>query len=65
LIGAFYYIRIVKLMFFDEPDVRYAIEATADVRLVLSVNGMAILALGIAPGLLMTTCVIAMQGYLP
>ena len=65
LIGAFYYIRIVKLMFFDEPDVRYAIEATRDARVVLSFNGLVILALGISPGILMTACIIAMQGYLP
>jgi NADH-quinone oxidoreductase subunit N len=57
LIGAFYYIRLVKVMYFDEPlTVARAITAPKDVRIVLSLNGALVLLLGIFPGALMTIC---------
>jgi NADH-quinone oxidoreductase subunit N len=57
LIGAFYYIRLVKVMYFDEPlTVATVITAPADVRIVLSLNGALVLLLGIFPGALMTIC---------
>ncbi len=56
LIGAFYYLRIVKVMYFDAPVQTAAIEAPADVRLVLSLNGALVLVLGLVPGGLMTLC---------
>ena len=58
LIGAFYYLRIIKVMYFDAPHSYNAqpIHAPADVRIVLAINGALILALGIAPGGLMTLC---------
>jgi NADH-quinone oxidoreductase subunit N len=56
LIGAFYYLRVVKAMYFDEPVDTAKIEATGDVRVVLSLNGAAVLALGILPGPLMAIC---------
>jgi len=56
VIGAYYYLRIVKLMFFDKPTTMTAIKATPDMRLVLSLNGLAILVLGFMPGFLMTLC---------
>jgi len=65
LIGAFYYLRVVKLMYFDEPLRTQAIEASQDLKLVLSVNGLAVLALGIAPSALMSVCVSATLPYLP
>ena len=61
LVGAFYYLRIVKLMYFDEPKDTAALEGTGDMRLVLSVNGLALLALGIFPQGLMGLCLIAIQ----
>jgi NADH-quinone oxidoreductase subunit N len=61
LIGAFYYLRIIKLMYFDEPADTMPIAADAGTRAVLSVNGLAILFLGILPGALMTLCVAAMR----
>lgn len=64
LIGAYYYLRIVKLMYFDEPIQSAPIEASADMRLALSVNGLAILVLGILPGPLMNICAIAIQASL-
>ena len=64
LIGAYYYLRVVKLMYFDEPDdAAGAIEASEDVRLVFSVNGISILLLGLLPGTLMSVCLSAMLAY--
>ena len=57
LIGAFYYLRVVKLMYFDAPLDQSPIEPGASMRWVLGLNGMAILALGILPGGLMGQCV--------
>jgi NADH-quinone oxidoreductase subunit N len=56
LIGAFYYLRLVKLMYFDAPTQTAPIEAGVDVRSVLSVNGALVLVLGIVPGGLMALC---------
>ncbi|MBX9899455.1 MAG: NADH-quinone oxidoreductase subunit NuoN [Burkholderiaceae bacterium] len=56
LIGAFYYLRVVKVMLFDEATDTSAITSTTEMRVVLSLNGAAVLALGILPGLLMTIC---------
>ena len=56
LIGAFYYLRIVKLMYFDEPVDRSPLAPSTSMRWVLSANGMAILVLGILPGGLMALC---------
>ena len=57
LVGAFYYLRIVKVMYFDAPQGNVQpIAAPADVRVVLSINGALILLLGIVPGGLMTLC---------
>ena len=64
LIGAYYYLRVIKLMYFDEPDSDApAITAGDDVRMVLSVNGLTILLLGLLPGLLMSVCLAAMSAY--
>jgi NADH-quinone oxidoreductase subunit N len=57
LLGAFYYLRVVKVMYFDEPVDTRPIEARGDVRALLSANGAAILLLGILPGGLMALCV--------
>lgn len=59
LIGAFYYLRVVKAMYFDEPVDTSKIVATADMRVTLSLNGLAVLALGILPGPLMAVCATA------
>jgi len=57
LIGAFYYLRVVKVMYFDAPVQTAAIHATSDVRVILSMNGAAVLVLGLLPGGLMALCV--------
>ena len=57
LVGAFYYLRIIKVMYFDDPHGQvHPISAPADARVVLSINGALILILGILPGGLMTLC---------
>jgi NADH-quinone oxidoreductase subunit N len=56
LLGAYYYVRIVKVMYFDEPvDVR-PVEGTRDARMLVSLNGVAVLVLGLLPGGLMAMC---------
>jgi NADH-quinone oxidoreductase subunit N len=62
LVGTFYYIRIVKLMYFDEPLDAGRIDAKLDVRVLLSVNGLAVLVLGILPQPLMQLCLYAIKG---
>jgi NADH-quinone oxidoreductase subunit N len=56
VIGAYYYLRVVKLMYFDEPDERRALEGGRVFRFVLSVNGLAVLVLGLYPGVLLALC---------
>jgi len=62
LIGAFYYLRVVKLMYFDEPKLATPVGGTLDLRVLLSVNGLAVLALGILPQPLMALCYSAIMG---
>ena len=56
LIGAFYYLRVVKVMYFDAPITVAQVGAPLDVKLVLSLNGALILILGLLPGALMALC---------
>jgi len=56
VIGAYYYIRIVKLMYFDKSDHDSIITADVDLKVVVSVNGLLMLVLGLFPGALMTVC---------
>lgn len=56
LIGAFYYLRVVKVMYFDKPQDTAPIEVNFDMRIALSINGLAILLLGIMPDRLMLEC---------
>ena len=64
LIGAFYYLRIVRLMYFDAPVDTTPIRSDAAARVLLSVNGLAALIIGIVPGWLMALCQRAMQATL-
>jgi NADH-quinone oxidoreductase subunit N len=54
--GAFYYLRVVKLMYFDEPAEPIPPRTTADAHILLAANGLAVLALGIMPQPLMALC---------
>ncbi len=57
IIGLFYYLRIIKLMYFDEPEDESVLQCSTDMRYVLSGNGLMILALGLYPAGLMALCV--------
>jgi NADH-quinone oxidoreductase subunit N len=61
LIGAFYYLRIVKLMYFDAPESHAPISVQPDSSILISFNGIAVLLLGIVPGNLMSVCAISVQ----
>ncbi|MBL8327492.1 MAG: NADH-quinone oxidoreductase subunit NuoN [Rubrivivax sp.] len=56
LIGAYYYLRVVKLMYFDEPVDTQPIVRSSGISALLAVNGVAVLALGLLPGGLMALC---------
>ena len=56
LVAAFYYLRVIKVMYFDEPVDAHPIASTGEVRTILSLNGAAILLFGILPGGLMAMC---------
>ena len=56
LIGAFYYLRVIKVMYFDDAAIDAPIQAPLDMRAVLSLNGALLLVLGILPGALMALC---------
>jgi len=61
LIGAFYYLRIVKLMYFDAPESHAPITIGQDTALLISVNGLGMLFLGLLPGTLMSVCAVAVR----
>jgi NADH-quinone oxidoreductase subunit N len=56
LIGAFYYLRIVKLMYFDDPKEGAVAPGHPEMRWLLSANGLLLLIFGIAPSMLMNVC---------
>lgn len=60
VIGAFYYLRIIKLMYFDEPIDNQPIEAPMDMRVLLGINAIALLIIGIMPEKLMELCIYSM-----
>jgi NADH-quinone oxidoreductase subunit N len=64
LVGAFYYLRLVKLMYFDAPTDSAPISPRSDVRLLMSANGLAMLLFGILPGPLMGLCIYSIQASL-
>ncbi len=61
LIGAFYYLRIVKLMYFDVPESHEKLYIQPDSSLLISINGLAVLALGLLPNTLMSVCAVSVQ----
>ena len=61
VIGAYYYLRIVKLMYFDKPEDTAPIAPAFDMRIALSANGLAVFVLGIFPGALSVLCIEAMK----
>jgi NADH-quinone oxidoreductase subunit N len=61
LVGAFYYLRVVKLMYFDSAQDTAPIQPQIDMRLLLSANGLSLLVLGILPQPLMALCIASIQ----
>jgi len=61
LIGAFYYLRVVKVMWFDDAADASPISAPIDMRVVLSLNGILVVVLGVLPGSLLASCLNAMK----
>jgi NADH-quinone oxidoreductase subunit N len=61
LVGAYYYLRVVKLMYMDEPIETARLQPPEDMKLIMSLNGLAIVLLGVLPGPLMTMCQTAIQ----
>ena len=61
VIGLFYYLRILRVMYFDKPmaDQEITIKQALDVKILLSANGLSLLGLGIFPSALMAYCVLA------
>jgi NADH-quinone oxidoreductase subunit N len=56
LIAAFFYLRVIKVMYFDEPTESGPVVGDRSVAVLLAVNGFAVLALGVLPGGLMALC---------
>ncbi len=56
VVGAYYYLRVVKLMYFDQPETTALVGAGRQVRLMISFNGLAVLVLGFIPGELIRIC---------
>lgn len=62
IIGLFYYLRIIRLMYFDRAENPAPVSSTSDMRVMLSTNALAILALGVYPGGLLALCAAALTG---
>jgi NADH-quinone oxidoreductase subunit N len=60
VVGAFYYLRVIKVLYFDKPEDATVLEAGMDMRVVLSANSLGILLLGIYPAALMQWCITVM-----
>ena len=60
LIGAFYYLRVVKIMYFDAPVDDTPLVAPMDMRILISANGLAVAFLGIFPQVIMSLCAYAL-----
>src|SRR5690606_41995593 len=60
LVGAYYYLRVIKMMYFVAAAGTSTLRVKTDMQVTLSANGVAVIALGILPGALMAACVTAM-----
>jgi len=59
VVGAFYYLRAIKLMYFDDPIEPAYVPTKIDVSAGLAVNGLAVVVFGILPGFIMGACISA------
>jgi NADH-quinone oxidoreductase subunit N len=62
IVGAFYYLRVVKMIYFDKPELDAVIDGTRDARIAVSVNGLSMLVLGMFPAALLSLCEAAFVG---
>jgi NADH-quinone oxidoreductase subunit N len=62
IIGAYYYLRVIKLMYFDKAEDKTPLTPPLDMKVVISANGLAVLVLGLYPSALMTLCAGALAG---
>jgi NADH-quinone oxidoreductase subunit N len=60
LFGAYYYLRVVKFMYFDAPKDESPLEASLDMRVLMSINGLAVIGFGLMPQTLMSLCAFAL-----
>ncbi len=56
VVGAFYYIRVIWYMYFEAAEDQAVLQAKVDTRFILSLNGLAVLAIGLMPGWLLSLC---------
>jgi len=56
IIGSYYYLRVVKAMYFEEPENNLPVICTLDEKVAISLNGLAILLIGVFPGMLFSLC---------
>jgi NADH-quinone oxidoreductase subunit N len=56
IIGAFYYLRVVKMIYFDKAEIVAPVDAGTGARFAVTVNGLAMLALGMFPAALLSLC---------
>jgi NADH-quinone oxidoreductase subunit N len=57
VVGAFYYIRVIWYMYFEAAEDRAVLQAKVDTRFILSLNGLAVLGIGLMPGWLLSLCI--------
>ena len=62
VIGLFYYLRVVRLMYFEPAEDAAPVVAAADAKFMISISGLLILVLGVFPGQLLALCVAALGG---
>ena len=62
IIGAFYYLRVIKLMYFDKPECEEPLAVNTDMQIAVSVNGLLVLGLGLFPGGLLALCSSVLSG---
>jgi NADH-quinone oxidoreductase subunit N len=56
VVGAFYYLRVIKVIYFDKPITQAPVSANVDARIAISFNGLAVLYYGIFPASLLAVC---------
>lgn len=61
VVGAFYYLRVIKVMYFDEPTHTLPICSALDFKVMISLNALLVLLLGLFPDYLMQLCIEALD----